>query len=422
MVRFANIFKQPFAAAQDKPDSKKDTPAVPPVIPEKVRLIRAEEDERPVSPAQPTPMGEVIEHKPGVSFSDSMRQTPETLSKIFPQDNEAKSKKAHNLYQQLSQSTIKIIGEVHTLEDLKKPIYSEFLTSLNEAINFIITGERALLDLTNQSVAIEQLKYHSMNVGIISLYLGLSASRCPSGQAGRDKKYNKSNLVELGCLAFLHELKEVIAPLPQKMPPVPETSTPIFIGGQFHPTLSELKNTYSSTNLILQYLMNAPNVFGVSATLRHSATPQLKRDPQEILGYIDIIRLADTYETLCHPGLYRKKMSPHLVIKQLINSSEDLDRNLVRMLVRLVGMYPVGSCVRLNTSEIGWVVRGNSEAPLRPTVQIIPDEEMEHDGFSAKEKQPYPKIIDLATNQLIYIANILSDNSQDAISGTSNPK
>jgi hypothetical protein len=39
-----------------------------------------------------------------------------------------------------------------------------------------------------------------------------------------------------------------------------------------------------------------------------------------------------------------------------------------------MGIYPIGSIVQLNNSAIGRVVQTHSEAPLRPTVELIIDE------------------------------------------------
>jgi len=52
-----------------------------------------------------------------------------------------------------------------------------------------------------------------------------------------------------------------------------------------------------------------------------------------------------------------------------------LDLTLVERFIQCVGVYPVGSCVALNTREIGIVSRPNHEQPLSPTLVLIRDEE-----------------------------------------------
>jgi hypothetical protein len=53
------------------------------------------------------------------------------------------------------------------------------------------------------------------------------------------------------------------------------------------------------------------------------------------------------------------------------NSGTAFDPNLVRRFVQLVGLYPVGSLVRLNTGAIAVVTRPSENDPHRPSVRII---------------------------------------------------
>lgn len=47
------------------------------------------------------------------------------------------------------------------------------------------------------------------------------------------------------------------------------------------------------------------------------------------------------------------------------------DPTLVRLFVRLMGVYPPRSLVRLNGGEVGIVMKTNPENPARPLVRIV---------------------------------------------------
>ena len=53
------------------------------------------------------------------------------------------------------------------------------------------------------------------------------------------------------------------------------------------------------------------------------------------------------------------------------NDGTQFDQHLVRRFVQLVGIYPVGSLVRLNTGAIAVVTRPSENDPHRPSVLVI---------------------------------------------------
>jgi len=49
------------------------------------------------------------------------------------------------------------------------------------------------------------------------------------------------------------------------------------------------------------------------------------------------------------------------------------DQHLVRRFAQLVGVYPPGNLVRLNTGEIAVVIKTHAPDPFRPHVRVIVD-------------------------------------------------
>lgn len=290
-----------------------------------------------------------------------------SLAEIVRQGNKEKPERAINLYQQLGEIIHNILVDGLMPANLSQIDYAPLRHKTDETINLIITGDRSLLDLAYQYSVDDYLKFHLLNVGVISLYL--------SKEAG----YNKSKMMELGVLAFLHELG--VERMAWSDLTVEEEDR------DFPPPPIHLRNIQNMGKIILSGLWKEPPVTTGATT--------------NITDYIQLINLVDTYETFCRPKPYRKKMSPQLVVKRLIESGDNYDRNLLKLLIKLIGLYPVGSIVELSCNDIARVIRTNENYPLRPVVQIILDER--------KNLLPEPKRFDLTTNQQIYIKRILAE-------------
>ena len=95
------------------------------------------------------------------------------------------------------------------------------------------------------------------------------------------------------------------------------------------------------------------------------------------------------------------KQLPHLALRALIENAELFDKKVIKALITRIGVYPIGSWVEVVTSEIGRVWSLNENSPLRPTVQVLYDEN--------HHKLTEPKILDLSNNQNIYIKAILTE-------------
>lgn len=114
----------------------------------------------------------------------------------------------------------------------------------------------------------------------------------------------------------------------------------------------------------------------------------------------EIIRLADIYDALSHPPSYRHGMEPKATLESIIHNEESFDRQLVKILLEELSLYPKGAWVQLSTKEVGRVVKINKGLLLRPVVRVYIDWE----GRYIEEK----KVIDLSKNNLIHISRPLT--------------
>lgn len=83
--------------------------------------------------------------------------------------------------------------------------------------------------------------------------------------------------------------------------------------------------------------------------------------------------IVDVYDALTSNRVYHKGAEPSGVLKNLLEwSGTHLDGDLVQQFIRTLGIYPVGSLVRLSGGRLAVVVE-QGEDLLRPTVRIVYD-------------------------------------------------
>jgi HD-GYP domain-containing protein (c-di-GMP phosphodiesterase class II) len=84
--------------------------------------------------------------------------------------------------------------------------------------------------------------------------------------------------------------------------------------------------------------------------------------------------LSDTYDAMRSHRSYQKESPPEQVAAVITDrAGHDFDPHLARAFMQIVGAYPPGTRVRLDSGEEALVVRVNPANPYRPTVRILRD-------------------------------------------------
>lgn len=119
---------------------------------------------------------------------------------------------------------------------------------------------------------------------------------------------------------------------------------------------------------------------------------------EQIHEFARIIGLADTYEAMVHPRPDREPRAVYHVVKEIIDLRNTLfDRQLVKALIHIVSIFPLGSLVRLNNEEIGRVVGTSRLHPTRPTVEILLD--------PRGRRLSTPRLIVLEEEPMVYVVD-----------------
>jgi HD-GYP domain-containing protein (c-di-GMP phosphodiesterase class II) len=82
--------------------------------------------------------------------------------------------------------------------------------------------------------------------------------------------------------------------------------------------------------------------------------------------------IADVYDAMRSQRAYQQAFPTDRILEVLKrNDGKQFDQHLVRRFVQLVGIYPVGNLVRLNTGEVAVVRAIHAPDPYRPQVRVL---------------------------------------------------
>lgn len=82
--------------------------------------------------------------------------------------------------------------------------------------------------------------------------------------------------------------------------------------------------------------------------------------------------IVDTYDAMTSDRPYRRALSPSAALRQMYESAgSQFDPALVAAFVRTVGVYPVGTLVRLESGHLGVVESTHAEDLLHPVVRVF---------------------------------------------------
>lgn len=304
------------------------------------------------------------------------------LSGIIKAQENQEIRKALELYDNLASLSQLILEHIDKKISLKAINLKSIANVIREMASLIVSGDRGLLDLIYRSSRDNYLIAHLVNTSIISM------------EVGKGLGYNPSRLEELGLAAFLHDvgMQEVYSLIYHR----DKLSRQEYEKVKMH--------VVAGANLLKEIDGLPPAVLEVCTQHHERITGDGYRgmSGKTINEYAQVIGLADTFEAITHSRPYRRQKSGQAAIKDLIETASDLfDRKALKVLVKRIGIYPVGTWVELNTGEIARVIRVNETFPIRPTVTIM--------TLADKSTPVETKTIDLTKNQNIYIKTTLDE-------------
>ncbi|MGQ9646613.1 MAG: HD-GYP domain-containing protein [Thermodesulfobacteriota bacterium] len=227
-------------------------------------------------------------------------------------------------------------------------------------IHIIMEDESILLGLTTIKNYDEYTYNHSVNVSIYALAMG------------RRLGFSRETLTELGLTALFHDFGKSKIPI-------------------------EVLNKPSALDDMEWELMKKHPMAGVETVLNLKQLGEI--NPRMVIGIFDhhvkynltgyptlyhkkevslfgrILQIVDAYDAMTTPRVYKKvpfTLEQTLAIMQK-DSGIHFDPVLVKIFVSLVGVFPIGSLVLLDSGDVGVVFKANADPKWieRPQVLLL---------------------------------------------------
>ncbi|NWF92883.1 MAG: HD-GYP domain-containing protein [Syntrophaceae bacterium] len=231
---------------------------------------------------------------------------------------------------------------------------------MQNAVNAIAEDESTLLGLANIKNYDEYTFNHSVNVAIYSIAIGQ--------RIGIPKRH----LSYLGMAALFHDIGKIR--VPREILSKPSRLSPEELAlVRYHPIFGvEAVMAMKEWGELSSRMMDAAFEHHLKYDLTGYPKPTRKR---KLTLFGRIIAIADFYDTLVRPrgGNRFPYVSEKILGIMLERSGKDFDPALVKVFINMIGVFPLGTLVLLNTNEIGIVVQiqEDSEHLDRPKVNLL---------------------------------------------------
>ena len=223
----------------------------------------------------------------------------------------------------------------------------------DKAIEAIFNNPDALACVINIRMKDEYLLEHSISVSVLM------------GIFSRFLNIDKTIIQQLVIGAFLHDVGKI--KIPDAILNKPGKLTPF-----------EFEQMKRHINHSIDLITNISGLSPLSievASLHHeklngNGYPDNKKSA-EISHYGRMITICDIFDALTTNRIYKDSYSPIKAfnILQKLASNNQLDVELVNLFIKCMGVYPVGSLVKLDSNKLAIVEGRNQNSPTQPLVR-----------------------------------------------------
>lgn len=274
---------------------------------------------------------------------------PEDLDEIAPTIEEVI--KVEKIHKRTKEVTKKVMSDVRLGRSLDLDSSKDIV---NELVMTCIKSPAVFPNMTRLKDFDDYTFTHSLNVSIISIAIGRRLGKSPR------------ELNDIGMAGIMHDIGKMKIPEKILNKPGKLTEEEFRIMKQ-HPVRGyDLLKYYTNfeEDILLAVLQHHEKADG-------SGYPGGINEKQ-ISPMAKVIAIADVYDAVTSDRVYHTGKSPAEALKLIFESAEKhYNDKLVKFFINIMGIYPVGTLVLLDTYEMAVVFDTNAEDMLKPTVLII---------------------------------------------------
>lgn len=311
------------------------------------------------------------------AFYDPDRSSETCDQEISPHDAfAAELPKANNIYYDACEYLKELTGN-KTCGSLEAGVLKHLV---NEIIQSLDRNFNALLFIANIKGSDDFTYRHSINVAIYAVAYA------------RFLELEDDDVFCLGLAGLFHDYGKAL--VPQEILTAPRSLTD-----------EEFKVMHSHVTLGYECLKKTEwiNSKVLDGVLHHHERHDGAGYPNKLSGdqvsiYGRVISICDTYDALTSKRSYKDAIHPTEAVRHLFKLSGEAWRpGYAEYFIKMIGIFPVGSVVKLSNGVIGIVCHPNFESSLRPTILVI-----------QKNNKPYaPYYLKLAQHENLAIDRVL---------------
>lgn len=257
------------------------------------------------------------------------------------------------------ESTIPDLANEMAIAAIAKNIeYS--MDTLTEVADSIIRNPGAMQLLSGVKARDKEAHQHAIDVSMMLISFG------------RELGLPKSNIIDLGMGGLLHDIGMTRV-----------------LGGVFNTRKVRNAAEYKIYKEHIKEGIEAIREIGIESQIVQSIVANhherydgsgfprgLKKDAIGL--YSNMAVIVDAYVSMVSGHGINKPVTPSQAISELLNNAGKLYHpSLLNQFIQIIGVYPIGSIVRLSNGQTGLVVRQNRLWRLSPVVLVILDEKKE---------------------------------------------
>ena len=266
---------------------------------------------------------------------------------------------------------------------------------VSNMVESLLKEEHIVLHLMSETKENENIYYHSLNVAVLAMLVA------------KIKKLDADAIKTIGMGALFHDMGKLKIP-PQILRKKTELTTAEQNFLKLHP-----KYGLDLVNLVNTFPDAAKAIIAQHHELLDGSGYPKGLKGNHIDPFTQLVSVVNKYDTLCHPNDVTKARVPSNALSWLYkNSANKYNQSDLKLLVKVLGIYPPGSVVRLSNDQIGLVLSVNSERLLYPNILI----------YDAEVPRAEAPIIDLEERELSITGVIKPDKLPEHIYEYLNPR
>jgi len=251
-------------------------------------------------------------------------------------------------------------GIMNKIQQGEKIVLKKAKRMVVSLVDHIIDHEQLLMGMTSIKNYDEYTYHHSVNVSILSVALGQRLG------------LNMKQLTELGMVALFHDIGKLDIPnnILNKAAELNEEEWQVI---KKHPS-NGVRLLLRMKHVDFISIRSAIVAFEHHMYYNNTGYPAVKKSfPLDL--YSRIVSLADQYDAMTSARVYsRIPLSPDKALNLMIKQAgSQLDPLLLQFFINMVGVYPIGTLVILDSNELGLVCECNPGYVKHPRIFIIAD-------------------------------------------------